>query len=303
MALQETLGKFTTCNNGAGSFTLTKLWLEKTEELELSATAVSVMTALLWHYNPTKKYVFPHQQTIGKRVKRSVATVKRAISELKQAGFIISSRTRNGNLYAFTKKFFDMFELSESQVCTASEVQNELCMNHEHVSEQKNNNKAVVVSLKDFSKGVERETIEASSTTAPVSLETQYDLDKIPDLIIKKHERGEIRKLNAYWGSLRPAVKLEYWEQDTAEKEKARLKAERIKAEELQKEQERKEREEMRNAPPFTETCTREEGWNFCMRFAKCVNLRQFLYRGLCADIIQRFNFDTDELLKLAKEQ
>lgn len=302
MTLQETLGKFTTCNNGAGSFTLTKLWLEKTEELELSATAVSVMTALLWHYNPAKKYVYPHQETIAKRIKRSVATIKRAIAELKRAGYIVSSRTRNGNLYAFTKKFFDIFEQSESQVCTVSEVQNELCMNKEHIKEQKNNNKAVVVSLKDF-KGVEGETQGASSTAVSVSSETQYDLEKIPDLIVKKYEKGEIRKLNAYWGSLRPAVKLEYWEQDTAEKEKARLKAERLREEEQRKEQERKEQEELRNAPPFTQTCTREEGWNFCMRFAKCVGMRQFLFRGLCADIIKRFNFDTEELLSLAKEQ
>ena len=303
MALQEILSSLTSCNNGAGSFTLTKLWIEKAEELELSATAVSVMTALLWHYNPTKKYVYPHQETIAKRIKRSVATIKRAIAELKRAGYIVSSRTRNGNLYAFTKKFFDMFELSESQVCTESTAKNELCMNHEHEKEHINNNKrAVVVSLKDF-KGVEGETQGASSTAVSVSSETQYDLDKIPDLIVKKYEKGEIRKLNAYWGSLRPAVKLEYWEQDTAEKEKARLKAERLREEEQRKEQERKEQEELRNAPPFTQTCTREEGWNFCMKFAKCVNMRQFLYRGLCADIIKRFDFDTDEMLRQASKQ
>ena len=304
MTLQETLGKFTTCNNGAGSFTLTKLWLEKTEELELSATAVSVMTALLWHYNPAKKYVYPHQETIAKRIKRSVATIKRAIAELKRAGYIVSSRTRNGNLYAFTKKFFDMFELSDSQVCTEQKANNEPSMYMEHVKEQKNNNKrAVVVSLKDFNKGVAEETQGASSTAVSVSSETQYDLNKIPDLIVKMHESGKIKKLNAYWGSLRPAVKLEYWEKDSAEKLKIERKAQRLKEEEQRKEQERKEREELRNAPPFTQTCTREEGWNFCMRFAQSVNMRQFLFRGLCADIIKRFNFNTEELLKLASEQ
>ena len=302
MALQEHLSDFTIRNNGAGSFTLTKLWIEKAEDLELSATAISVMTALLWHFNPTKKYVYPHQETISKRIKRSVATVKRAIAELKQAGFLISTRTRNGNLYAFTKKFFDLFELSETPVCTEPEAQNELCMNNEHVKEHINNNKrAVVVSLKDF-KGVEGETQGASRTAVSVSSET-YNLKEIPDLVIKKYESGKIRNLKAYWGSLRPAVKQEYWELDTAEKEKAKQKAERLKAEELQKEQERKEQEELRNAPPFTQTCTREEGWNFCMRFAQSVNMRPFLYRGLCANIIKRFNFNTEELLKLASEQ
>ena len=303
MALQETLGKFTSCNNGAGSFTLTKLWLEKTEELELSATAVSVMTALIWHYNPAKKYVYPHQKTIAKRIKRSVATIKRAVAELKQAGFLISTRTRNGNLYAFTKKFFDLFEPSESQVCTEPEAQNEPSMNHEHVIEQKNNNMAVVVSLKDFSKGVEGETQGASSTAVSVSSETHYNLKEIPDILKKKAESGEIRNLQGYWASLRPAIKIEYWEKDSAEKLKIERKAQRLKEEEQRKEQERKEREEQRNAPPFTQTCTREEGWNFCMRFAKSGSMRQFLFRGLCADIIKRFNFDTEELLKLASEQ
>ena len=89
MTLQHTLSNLTTRNNTVSSFTLTKLWIERAEFLEISATAVSVMTALLWHYNPTKKYVFPHQDTIAKRTKRSIATVKRALTELKKCGFIV----------------------------------------------------------------------------------------------------------------------------------------------------------------------------------------------------------------------
>lgn len=297
MALQEALRSFTSCNTEAGSFTLTKLWIEKAENIELSATAVSVMTALLWHYNPAKKYVFPHQETIAKRVKRSIATVKRAIAELKKAGFIVSSRTRNGNLYAFTQKLFDTLK---SQSCSMPEAQNEPTMNHEHVKEQRNNNMAVVVPLKEF-KGVEGEMQGASSTAVSVSPKTHYDLNKIPDLIIKMHESGKIKKLNAYWGSLRPAVKLEYWEQDTAEKEKARLKAELKRQNEERKaaelEAERKRKEEL--AKPLEEQWTKEEAIKHIWTMRKMIKERHIFRTGMVKQLAEAFKLDIDEIISM----
>lgn len=52
--LQAITNDLTKGNIRVGSFILTKLWIERAAELDISATAVSVMTALLWHYNPTK---------------------------------------------------------------------------------------------------------------------------------------------------------------------------------------------------------------------------------------------------------
>lgn len=296
MTLQETLSTLTTCNKEAGSFTLTKLWIEKSEELELSATAVSVMTALLWHYNPAKKYVYPHQQTLAKRVKRSIATIKRAIAELKQAGFIVSSRTRNGNLYAFTNRLFDTLQ---SQVCTEPEAQNELCMNHEHVKEHINNNKrAVVVSLKDF-KGVEGETQGASRTAVSVSSETQYNLKEIPDILKKKAESGEIRNLQGYWASLRPAIKIEYWEKDSAEKLKLEQKAELKRQLEEQKAKELAERKALREEmeKPLNERWTREEAVKFIWNMRNMIKQRWNFRGGLAGQLAQAFSLDIDAII------
>ena len=302
MALQGIFDGFTTCNNNAGSFTLTKLWIEKAEDLNLSATAVSVMTALLWHYNPAKKYVFPHQDTIAKRVKRSIATVKRAIAELKQAGFIISTRTRNGNLYAFTQVLFDTLQ---SQSCTEPPAQNEPSMYKEHVREQKTNNKAVVVSLKDFSKGVEEETPkEASSTATPVSSETHFDLNVIPDILKKKAEKGEIHNLQGYWISLRPKVKIEYWEKDTAEKleiekkEELKRKAEEEKARRIAEEKAR--REEL--AKPLNEQWTKQGAIHLIWGMRNLIKQRHTFRTGIAGQLAEVFNLDIDEIINYTKE-
>lgn len=296
MALQGILSNLTTCNNGAGSFTLTKLWIEKAEELELSATAVAVMTALLWHYNPAKKYVFPHQSTIGKRIKRSVATVKRAIAELKRAGYIVSTRTRSGNLYAFTQVLFDTLQ---SQSCTEPPAQNEPSMNHEHVMEQKTNNMAVVISLKKF-KGVEEETPRGESSTAnPVSSETHFNLDEIPDIIKKKAEKGEIRNMQGYWRSLRPQIKQEYWEKDTAEKQEQQRKAElkRLAEEEKSRKiaEEKALKEELKK--PLTEQWTPESAAKLIWNMRNMIKERYTFRSGIVGQLAEAFNLDIDEII------
>lgn len=290
--LQAITNDFTNGNIRVGSFTLTKLWIEKAAELDISATAVSVMTALLWHYNPEKKYVFPHQETIAKRVKRSVATVKRAIAELKQAGFIISARTKNGNLYAFTQRFFDTL-ISKS--CTVPKYQSEPCI-HEHEREHvKNNNNVVVFSNNFKTKGAEGETDATSSTAAAVSSET-YDIRDIPDIIKKKHKDGKIRNLVGYWRSLRPAVKQEYWELDAAEKKKIQRKKELKKQAALEQQRKAAEWEKIKNEPSFAETCTRQQAWDYCLRFTANPDMHRFLHKGICAKLIERFDFDIEDL-------
>ena len=263
--------------------------------LELNNTASLVLLYLASCYNGGA--IFPRISTIASNVGISEISVKRGIAELLNKQCIMKSKRHNGtnaNCYVLTQKILSMYQNGTNKGITM--IPTCMKLNHEKLEKQQQ----VVVSFENKVKGAEEETSrEASSTAVSVSSETHFNLDEIPEIILKNKK---IRNVKRYWGSLRPAVKIEYWEQDAAEKENARLKAERLKEEEQRKEQERKEREELRNAPPFTQTCTREEGWNFCMRFAKSVGMRQFLFRGLCADIIQRFNFDTDELLKLASE-
>lgn len=264
--------------------------------LELNNTASLVLLYLASCYNGGA--IFPRISTIASNVGISEISVKRGIAELLNKQCIMKSKRHNGtnaNCYVLTQKILSMYQGATNQSIKVLPT----CMklNHDKLEKQQQ----VVVSLENkVSKGAEEETSrEASSTAVSVSSKTHFNLDEIPEIILKNKK---IRNVKRYWGSLRPTIKLEYLEQDAAEKEKARLKAERLKEEEQRKEQERKEREELRNAPPFTQTCTREEGWNFCMRFAKSVSMRHFLFRGLCADIIKRFNFNTEELLKLASE-
>lgn len=297
MALQENLNLFKNCNNRKGSFELTKLWIEKSEEIELSATAVSVMTALLWHYNPENKFVYPHQETIGKRIKRSVATVKRAISELKQKGYIITAKSRNGNLYAFTKKFFDLFELSESQSCTMSKVKNELCMNIEHVKEQviKQQHEETKQEAPKPDKVVAFSSISSNKKPVQNVAETVAPLE-IP-AIIKNNPK--IKSVVAYWRSLDDTAKAEYIRK---EKEAAELKA--------RKEAEEKEREQrsyenylkhiaMKNAKPFHETCTREEALKYLETYKKNDCIKGFARKSaIVKRICERFNFDLEEILK-----
>ena len=82
----------------------------------------------------------------------------------------------------------------------------------------------VVVSIENKVKGAEEETSkEASSTAVSVSSEAQskFNLDEIPEIILKNKK---IRNVKRYWGSLRPAVKIEYWQE---QEKKDRLKKER----------------------------------------------------------------------------
>lgn len=292
--LQAITNDLTKGNIRVGSFTLTKLWIERAAELDISATAVSVMTALLWHYNPTKKYVYPHQETIAKRVKRSVATVKRAIAELKQAGFVISARSKNGNLYAFTQRFFDTLEGCRMN---HAKCQNELCL-HEQIKEHvKNNSNVVVLSKNSKTKGAEGKTDATSSTAAAVSPKT-YDIKEIPDIIREKHKEGKIRNLLGYWKSLRPAVKQEYWELDAAEKKKIQRKKELKKQAALERQRKAEEWEKIKNEPPITEAYTRQQAWDYCRRFAANPDMHRFLHKGICAQFIERFDFDINELCK-----
>lgn len=279
MAIQENLSPFKKCNKG--SFELTKLWIEKSEEIELSATAVSVMTALLWHYNPEKKFMYPHQDTIGKRIKRSVATVKRAITELKQKGYLVTTRSRNGNLYALTKKFFDLFEPSESQSCTVEKVQNELCMNIEHVKEQKKEqHKKVVVAFSSNS----------NKKPGPINMA------EIPDII---RENPKIKNVIGYWRSLDDTAKAEYIEKDKEVKE---LKARR---EAKEKEQEQRSYENylkqqaLKNAKPFSETCTKEQAISYIKTtYGKSEIMKALAQRSRTVkQLLNRFNIELSQVL------
>lgn len=296
MVSQENLSTFKKCNKG--SFELTKLWIEKSEEIELSATAVSVMTALLWHYNPEKKFMYPHQDTIGKRIKRSVATVKRAITELKQKGYLVTTRSRNGNLYALTKKFFDLFEPSENQSCTMSKVQNEPCMNIEHVKEQ-----VIKQQLEEAKKKAPKpDKVVVFSSISPNKKPVQKVAETVAPLVIPAiiKNNPKIKNPSAYWRSLDDTAKQDYIRK---EQEAAELKA-RHEAKEKEQEQRSYENylkhEAMKNAKPFSETCTKEQAISYIKTTYgknKFMNLLAENSRTV-KELLKRFNLNLKEVLE-----
>ncbi|WP_405308360.1 helix-turn-helix domain-containing protein [Methanobrevibacter sp.] len=283
MVSQENLSTFKKCNKG--SFELTKLWIEKSEEIELSATAVSVMTALLWHYNPEKKFMYPHQDTIGKRIKRSVATVKRAITELKQKGYLVTTRSRNGNLYALTKKFFDLFEPSENQSCTISTAKNELCMIEQVKEQKKEQQKKVVVAFSSNSNKIPE--LKKAETVAPLVIPA----------IIKNNPK--IKNPFAYWRSLDDTAKADYYRK---EQEAAELKA-RQEAKEKEQQQRSYEnylkQQALKNAKPFSETCTKEQAISYIkFTYSKSEFMKTLAKKSRTVkELLNRFNLELSQVL------
>ena len=111
------------------SFRLITKFIDKGYQLGLSTLAHHTMLVLLRFYNPAKKIVFPHQETISKLGNMSLSSTKRALTELIKQNLIIKTRTRNGNIYGFTNKLFELLNDSNMAFETA---QPEPCMNIEH---------------------------------------------------------------------------------------------------------------------------------------------------------------------------
>ena len=204
MQTAKELEQFTTCN--ISSFELMTKWLDVGYTLGLSSNALQLMTVLLRFYNPLKKYVFPHQDTLATRTNTSVASVKRGLNELLKANLIVKTRTRNGNLYAFTGK---LFELLESSICTKETAQNEPCMNHEPIKRTNktstNKQKNVVAFTKNFQN--KREIIS---------------LEDVPEIIQKKAKTNPC----GYWASIPKTERERIWqEQKKIDEKRAKTQA------------------------------------------------------------------------------
>ena len=161
MQTAQELQTVTNSNNKRqlSSFELITNWIDTGYKLNLSSNAIQLMTVLLRFYNPDKKFVFPHQETLAERTNTSLATVKRGLSELIKAQLLIKTRKQSGNVYGFTSK---LFELLNSSKCTVQTAQNEPCMNRtdkrtnkeqqhdESKPEEPQQKKNVVVSFSSF---------------------------------------------------------------------------------------------------------------------------------------------------------
>lgn len=93
-------------------FELTKSLLKNLSKLTLSPTAKLVLLTLSTYYNPNKP-AYPKQDTIGKELGISIASVKRAIKELSEQSFILIE-CKYSNYYQFTSKIFEIINLTLS---------------------------------------------------------------------------------------------------------------------------------------------------------------------------------------------
>ena len=169
-------------------------------------------------------------------------------------------------------------------------------LNHEKLEKQQQ----VVVSFENKVKGAEEETSkEASSTAVSVSSETHFNLDEIPEIILKNKK---IRNVKRYWGSLRPAVKIEYWQE---QEKKDRLKKEREEQERQKAERKAKEKAEQE----AYEKLPLNERWSYKQAVKHVWSMRWILNRrghhaiGLTADLIELYNLDVKQVCQMTQEQ
>lgn len=294
--LQTSTNDLTNVNHLSG-YDLTTLLIRGggLAKLNLNANAKMVLLYLATCYNEKKGSVYPRVATMAAALDISERGVIRALAELTEKGAIMRSKKgRNKNVYVITNKVLNISLSSD----TMSRRVVTPC--HYHVHEIKQHEVKQQHEVVDFlknskTKGVEEETQAASSTAAAVSSKT-YDITEIPDIIKKKHKEGKIRNLVGYWRSLRPAVKQEYWELDAAEKKKIQRKKELQEQAQLEKQRAAEEWEKIKNEPSVVEVYTRQQAWDYCLRFTSNPDMRRFLHKGICAKLIERFNFDIEDL-------
>lgn len=250
------------------SFELITNWIDSAYKLDLSPTAIQIMTVLLRFYNPQKKYVFPHQATIAERTNTSIATVKRCLNELIKARLIIKTRTQKGNVYGFTPKLFELLERCKLSCPTA---QNEPCMN----GTNKKTNKRTSTAGK---------AEEPKPKDVVISFNS-LSLKRVPaSILAKKTDRNgkPIRSHAAYWNSFTDEQKREYLKAEEAEAEKLKKREELKKQQEAEEIRKRAEAEKLKNEPPFYTKFTPEEAYTFCLNYVTSPVTSRLIHKPDC---------------------
>ena len=265
--------------------------------LELNNTASLVLLYLASCYNGGA--IYPRISTIASNVGISEISVKRGIAELLNKQCLMKSKRHNGtnaNCYVLTQKILSMYQNGTNKGITM--IPTCMKLNHEKLEKQQQ----VVVSFENKVKGAEEETSrEASSTAVSVSSETQskFNLDEIPEIILKNKK---IRNVKRYWGSLRPAIKLEYLHE---QEKKDRLKKEREKQERQEAERKAKEKAEQE----AYEKLPLNERWSYQQAVKHVWSMRWILNRrghhaiGLTADLIELYNLDVKQVCQMTQEE
>lgn len=273
------------------SFELITNWIDTAYKLDLAPNTIQIMTVLLRFYNPAKKYVFPHQQTLAERTNTSLATVKRCLNELIKAQLIIKTRTKNGNVYGFTPK---LFELLNSSICTNPTAQNEPCM-HEQI---KRTNKRTSTAPKAEPQKPVKDVV--------ISFDT-LSLKRVPaSILAKKTDKNgkPIRSHHAYWNSFTDEQKREYLKTEAEEADKLKKREELKKQQEQEEARRRAEAEEQRkqneiwNALPLEQKYSRNEA------IRRTWTQRNFPRKTqITQELINLYNLDVESIHKMTKEE
>lgn len=289
MQTVEQLQHVTNGNNKRqlSSFELITNWIDTGYTLNLSSNALQLMTVLLRFYNPDKKFVFPHQETLAERTNTSLATVKRGLNELIKAQLVIKTRKQSGNVYGFTSK---LFELLDSSNCTIPTAQNELCM-------------------KGTNKGTNKEQttckpIESEPKNAEVVFLSSFSIKKIPPSILAKKtdKTGKpIRSYAAYWNSFTDDQKREYLKNEAAETErteKLKKQAQLIKQQKIKEEK----RLQAELNKPLNEQWSRSQAIKHIWHLR---NMRPILNKknGLPAQLASIYSLDIQAICNLTEEE
>lgn len=292
MQTVQQLQHFTNGNNtrSLSSFELMANWIDIAYKLELSSTAIQVMTVLLRFYNPLKKYVFPHQSTIAERTNTSIATVKRSLNELIKARLIIKTRTQKGNVYGFTPK---LFELCDSSICTISTAQNEPC-----IQEQ--------IKRTDKRTSTARKAEKPKSKNDVVVSFNSLSLKCVPaSILTKKTDRNgkPIRSHAAYWNSLTDEQKCEYLKAEEVEAEKLKKREELKKQQKAEKERERAEAEARKKEleKPLNEQFSRKQAIKHVWGLRKLH--RGIMKPGLTKSLVELYNLDVVSICAMSEEE
>lgn len=296
MQTAQAIAEFTSCNNlKVSGYQLTTLLIRNGKKLGLKSSELLVFMALASYWNG--KPVFPKINTLSDDTTLSEKAVRTALNGLLGKGYIIKSkRGKNANVYNLNVSMvISTIQTGKSDLSSAvnSTAPCNMKLNHKKLEQQH----GVVVSFKD-SKGVEGEALkEASSTAVSVSSEAQED--KYPLCLLRKVDKGEIHNIKKYWGSLRPQIREEYWEQDRKEAE-AKARKERLQAEEEARKAEERRLHELEMSKPLHERFSR--GNTIRMLY----NLRRFHNgnpKGHWAELVEYYNIDITEVYAMKPEE
>ena len=247
-------------------FELTKHLLQNLKNFNLTPVAKLVLLELSSHYNEEKNnaVVFPSTPYIAETLGIGLTAAKKAINDLVNEGLIIKSKRDkvrgNYNKYLFTNKVRNTTsEQPENELLKSTKSDRFMITNNKKTKKEQ----TTVVSLENFSfKGAEEKSVKKASSTTASGFSKAGNLPvNIPQILVEKATRGEIKNLVGYWKSLRPHIKEEYINKqkeldNETEKKAARLKAE---AERKQKEALQRQQEIENLKKPLNEQFTKEQ--------------------------------------------